>query len=183
MVQRFFQQPRRQERHMWSYRKTWLVILAVFLGLVNMGPVQSVGQRMLILLTPKEAAQLRLTKEEWQPAPRARAPSFGPRIVIKRPPLRDATDGPIIETTSPTDILIFFEENRAPVDRNSLQIEAKKWLFTVSLTGRLRPYIQGTSLQAKGVEVPAGLFVIQIEIADVAGAKTVGTYRLMARGQ
>jgi hypothetical protein len=126
---------------------------------------------------------LRLTEEEWQPPPRTRALSLGPRIVIKRPPLRDATDGAIIETISPTDFMIFFEENRAPVDMNPLQIEAKKWFFTLSLTGRLRPYIQGTSLQAKGVEVPTGLFIIQIEIADVAGAKTVGTYRLMARGQ
>jgi hypothetical protein len=115
--------------------------------------------------------------------PRTRGLPLGPHIVIKRPPIRDATDGAIIETISPTDFMIFFEENRAPVDMNSLQIEAKKWLFTLSLTGRLRPYIQGTSLQAKGVEVPAGLFVIQIEIADVTGAKTVGTYRLMARGQ
>jgi hypothetical protein len=66
---------------------------------------------------------------------------------------------------------------------NPLQIEAKKWFFTTSLTARLRPYIRGTSLQAKGVKVPEGLFVIQIEIADIAGAKTVGTYRLLARGQ
>jgi hypothetical protein len=125
---------------------------------------------------------LRLTEGEWQPPPRTRALSVGPHIVIKHPSLRDAIDGPIIETISPTDFIILFEENRAPVDMNSLQIEAKKWLFTLSLTGRLRPYIQGTSLQAKGVEVPAGLYVIQIEIADAAGAKTVGTYRLMVRG-
>ena len=165
-----------------SHRKACSVMFAVFLGLVNMGQMQSVGQRTLVLLTPKEAMQLKLTEEEWQ-APRTRAPSLGPRIIIKRPPVRDAADGPIIETISPTDFIIFFEENRAPVDMNSLQIEAKKWLFTLSLTSRLKPYIQGTSLQAKGVEVPVGLFVIQIEIADIAGAKTVGTYRLMARGQ
>ena len=66
---------------------------------------------------------------------------------------------------------------------NSLQIDAKKWLFSLSLTDRLKPYIQGTSLHAKGVQVPEGLFAIQIEIADVAGAKTVGTYRLMSRIQ
>lgn len=168
---------------MWSHRKACLVIFVDLLGLVNMGQIQPVGQRMFTLLTPQEAAQLRLTEEEWQPPPRTRALSIGPRIIIKRPPLKDAADGAVIETISPTDFIIFFEENRAPVDMNSLQIEAKKWLFTLSLTPRLRPYIQGTSLQAQGVEVPAGLFVIQIEIADVAGAKTVGTYRLMARGR
>jgi hypothetical protein len=166
---------------MWSHHKACLVMVASFLGLVNMGQVQSVGQRTLPLLTPNEATQLRLTEEEWQPPPRTRALSIGPRIIIKRPPIRDTADGPLIDTISPTDIIILFEENRAPVDMNSLQIEAKKWLFTLSLTARLRPYIQGTSLQAKGVQVPEGLFVIQIEIADVAGAKTVGTYRLMSR--
>ena len=166
---------------MWSHRKACLVIVAAFLGLINMGQIQSIGQRMLALLTPKEAMQLRLTEEEWQPPPRTRALSIGPRIIIKRPPIKDTADGPLIDTISPTDIIILFEENRAPVDMNSLQIEAKKWLFTLSLTARLKPYIQGTSLQAKGVQVPEGSFVIQIKIADVAGAKTVGTYRLMSR--
>jgi hypothetical protein len=166
---------------MWLRPKVCSVMIAVGLGLVDMGQAQSAGQRMLVLLTPKEAAQLRLTEEEWQPPPRTRGLTTGPRIVIQRPMLRDTPDGPSMETTSPTDFIIFFEENRAPVDMNSLQIEAKKWLLTLSLTERLRPYIQGTSLQAKGVGIPAGLFVIQIEIADVTGAKTVGTYRLMAR--
>jgi hypothetical protein len=158
-------------------------MIAACIGLVNMGQMQSVGQRTLALLTPNEATQLRITEEEWQPPPRTRALSIGPRIIIKRPPIKDVADGPLIETISPTDLMIFFEENRASVDMNSLQVEAKKWLFTLSLTARLRLYIQGTSLQAKGVQVPEGLFVIQIEIADVAGAKTVGTYRLMSRIQ
>jgi hypothetical protein len=166
---------------MWLRRKVCSVMVAVFLGLVDMGQAQSAGQRMLVLLTPKEAAQLRLTEEEWQPPPRTRGLTTGPRIVIQRPMLRDTPDGATMEVISPTEFIIFFEENRAPVDMNSLQIEAKKWLLTLSLTGRLRPYVQGTSLQAKGVGIPAGLFVIQIEIADVTGAKTVGTYRLMAR--
>jgi hypothetical protein len=148
-----------------------------------MGQMQPVGQQMLVLLTPKEATQLRHTEEEWRPPPRTRAPSLGPRIIFQRPPVKEAADGPLIETVSPTDFVIFFEENRAPVDMGSLRIEAKKWLFTISLTARLKPYIQGTSLQAKGIEVPTGLFVIQIEIADVAGAKTVGAYRLAARGR
>jgi hypothetical protein len=168
---------------MWSHRKACLVMIAACIGLVNMGQMQSVGQRTLALLTPNEATQLRITEEEWQPPPRTRALSIGPRIIIKRPPIKDVADGPLIETISPTDLMIFFEENRASVDMNSLQVEAKKWLFTLSLTARLRPYIQGTSLQAKGVQVPEGLFVIQIEIADVVGAKTVGTYRLMSRIQ
>jgi hypothetical protein len=168
---------------MWSHRKCCLVILAVLLGLVDPGQIQPAGQRMLALLTPEEAAKLRLTEEEWREPPRFRGLPAGPRIVFQRPLIKDGADGPIIETVSPTDFVIFFEANRAPVDMDSLQIEAKKWLFSMSLTARLRPYIQGTSLEAKGVSIPEGLFVIQIEIADKAGAKTVGTYRLMAKKQ
>jgi hypothetical protein len=168
---------------MWLNRKACLVILAVGLGLVDPGRIQPAGQRMLALFTPEEAGQLRLTEEEWRPPPRFRALPSGPRIVFQHPPIKDAADGPMIETVSPTDFVIVFEANRAPVDMDSLQIEAKKWLFSLSLTDRLRPYIQGTSLEAKGVSIPEGVFVIQIEIADRAGAKTVGTYRLMAKGQ
>ena len=73
---------------------------------------------------------------------RTRGRSLSPHVVIKHPPVMDAADGPIIETASPTDFIIFFEENCAPADMNSLQIEAKKWLVAISLTRRLRPYIQ-----------------------------------------
>jgi hypothetical protein len=116
---------------------------------------------------------------------RTRGRSPGPHVVIKRPPVMDAADGPIIETVSPTDFIVFFEENCASVDMNSLQIEAKEWPVAISLTPRLRPYIQGTSLRAKAVEGPVDLFVfvIRIEIADVGAANTVGAYRLTARGQ
>jgi hypothetical protein len=159
------------------------VLFAIILGLVNACQTQSLSPRRLALLTPEEAAQLRLTEQEWQPAPRLRALPSGPRIVIQRPTVSNAADGPLIETVSPTDFVISFEANRAPVDLDTRQIEARKWLFTKSLTARLKPYVQGTSLQATGVSIPEGLFVIQIEIADIAGAKTVGTYRLMARAR
>src|SRR5215510_9132895 len=101
---------------MWSHHKACLVMIAACIGLVNMGQMQSVGQRTLALLTPNEATQLRITEEEWQPPPRTRAVSIGPRIIIKRPPIKDVADGPLIETISPTDLMIFFEENRASVD-------------------------------------------------------------------
>jgi hypothetical protein len=159
---------------MCSHRRACLVLVVACLGMINTGQVRSVGQRTLALLTPNEAVQLRLAEGEWQPPPRTRAPSLGPRIVIERPPIKQAADGPIIDTVSPTDIMILFEENHAPVDMNSLQIEAKKWLFSLSLTPRLKPYIQGASLRAKSVQIPEGLFVIQIEIADVAGRKPSG---------
>ena len=78
---------------------------------------------------------------------------------------------------------VLFEENHTPIDMDSLQIKAKQGMFSESLTTRLKPSIQGTSLQAKELKIPAGRFLIQIEIADRHGTKTAETYRLMVREQ
>jgi hypothetical protein len=151
--------------------------------MASAGQPQSARLEGLVLFTPKEATQLRLTTEEWQPSGRKRALSTGPRIVIQRPQVRESTDGPILETTSPTDFFISFEANQAPVNMDSLRITAKKGPFSKSLTDRLRPYIQETDLQAKAVTIPAGRFLIQIEIADQRGAKTDGRYFLRVQEQ
>ena len=63
----------------------------------------------------------------------------------------------------------------------SLDITARKGVFSVSLTPRLRPYIQGTMLEANSVSVPEGRFMIRIEIADRDGSKTQESYRLEVR--
>jgi len=163
---------------MWQYRKAGMLVLIVLFWMVNAGQTQPASQKRLMLFTPQEAKQLRLTTEAWHPPPRTRALPSGPRIAIQRPQVMDSTDGPVIETTSPTDFFVLFEANHAPVDMDSLRITAKKGLFSRSLTERLRPYIQGTDLQAKAITIPAGRFLIQIEIADQRGAKTEGHYLL-----
>jgi hypothetical protein len=151
--------------------------------LVSSGEAQLASQKGLVLFTPQEAEQLRLTADEWQPPSRTRTLRLGPRIVIQRPQVVDAKDGPLMETNSPTDFFVVFEAHRAAVNMDSLQITAKKGLFSKSLTARLRPYIQGTSLQAKAVTIPTGRFLIQIEIADDHGVKTDGHYLLLVREQ
>lgn len=163
---------------MWQYRKAGMLVLIVLFWMVNAGQTQPASQKRLMLFTPQEAKQLRLTTEAWHLPPRTRALLSGPRIAIQRPQVMDSTDGPVIETTSPTDFFVLFESNHAPVDMDSLRVTAKKGLFSRSLTERLRPYIQGTYLQAKAITIPAGRFLIQIEIADQRGAKTEGHYLL-----
>jgi hypothetical protein len=79
--------------------------------------------------------------------------------------------------------LLLFEANRAPVDMDSLPVMARKWFFTKSLTALLRPYIWGTTLQGQEVKIPEGRFLLEIEIADVLGMKTVETYRVKVRGR
>jgi hypothetical protein len=132
----------------------------------------------LVLFTAEEADQLRLTGEEWLVAVDMPRISHGPHIVLRHPEVDTASDTPTIQTTSPTALQVLFQENRAPVDMASLRVWAKKGIFSKSLTQRLQPYIRGTSLEAQGLELPTGRFLIGIEIADRQGAKTTQSYFL-----
>jgi hypothetical protein len=138
------------------------------------------AQSRLLLLTPGEAAQLNLAPGDRFAAPVLRGPS-GPRIVVRAPVVVRTDTGAVIETTPVTRFSISFEPNGAPVDMDSLDITARKGPFSVSLTSRLKPFIQGTSLQADTVTVPEGRFMVQIGIVDKAGARTVEHYRLEVR--
>lgn len=138
----------------------------------------------LVLLTPEEATRLRLTDEEWEQEfglipVLPKDPLKGPNILIKRPKINHASTS--IETISPIDFLISFEENLAPVDMDSLRIIAKKGFFKKSLLGLLQPYISGTTIDVKAVDWPEGNFQIQIAIADSNGERTVQNFRLKVR--
>jgi hypothetical protein len=145
------------------------------------GSRTAIAQDRLFLLTPGEAAQLRLGIEDRMPGVTLRGLPQGPRVVVREPSVRNTADGPVIETTPSTKFVISFQPNRAPVDMDSLEIKARKGVFSLSLTPRLKPYIKGTSLEADTVTIPEGRFMVQIEIVDTAGAKTVETYRLEVR--
>jgi uncharacterized protein YndB with AHSA1/START domain len=134
----------------------------------------------VVLLTPEEAKQLRMTMRDWPPTRRTRGlvVPAGPRIVVQTPQLKDTGTGQTIETVTPANLVITFEQNAAPVDMHSLQVTARKGLFSKTLTEILAPYVQGTTLQVRNATIPQGNFLIEIEIADGKGARTVETYRL-----
>ncbi|MFC1580143.1 hypothetical protein ACFL4N_04460 [Thermodesulfobacteriota bacterium] len=163
---------------MWSNRKTWSFFLFVFLFLSTLSLAQKAGAEEAFLFTAKEAEQLRHTEGEWEVFQTTRASSDGPRVLVQRPELKGTKDDPLIETASPVDLFVTIEKNKAPVDMESLEIKAKKGWFSQSLTKKLRPYIQGTVIEAKGIKVPSGKFIIQITISDSDGAKTIAAYRL-----
>jgi hypothetical protein len=162
-----------------SKRNVFRPLIALFV-LVEMTGI-AVAQHRLLLLSPGEAAQLNLGPNDTLPGPLLRGFPPGPRIVVREPAVTHTPDGAVIETTPVTRFVISFEPNRAPVDMDTLEIKARKGPFSVSLTPRLKPYIQGTSLQADTVSVPEGRFMVQIEIVDKAGAKTVEQFRLDVR--
>ena len=155
-----------------------LVGLALSLVLVS---GTATAQRPLFLLTPEEAAQLRLGPEDRVGGPLLRSLPTGPRIVVREPPVKTSPDGSIIETAPLTRFVISFEQNRAPVDMNSLEVRARKGILAVSLTPRLKPFVKGTMLESETVSIPEGRFLVQIEIVDVAGARTTESYRLEVR--
>jgi len=142
------------------------------------------AKQRLVLFSDWEAPQLNLTDEQWRRVgPSLREFPLGPHIIIQRPTVQDQSANPTIVTFSPVDLMIAFEENRAPVDMGSLQVIAKKGFFSKSLTGLLRPYIRGTFLEARGVKIPSGRFRIRISIADQKGAKTEKEFRLRIKGK
>ena len=131
-------------------------------------------------MTEEEAEQLRLTGEEWlRPMRNRQTHSRGPSIVLQSPTITSVrANPPTITTVTPLDFFIAFEPRTAPVNMDSLGVRARKGIFSKSLTDRLNPYIHGTTIQAKNLEVPTGTFHIEIEIADNEGQKTFEEYYL-----
>ncbi|MFC1813782.1 hypothetical protein ACFL03_13940 [Thermodesulfobacteriota bacterium] len=166
---------------MWKNRKTWSFFLFVVLFLASLSFAQKVEAEEAFLFTAKEAERLRHAEGEWEIIQLTRAPSSGPRVVIQHPEVKGTEDDPLIETVSPVGLFVSFEENLAPVDMGSLKIKAKKGFLSQSLTERLRPFIKGTDIEANGIKVPSGRFIIQITISDSNGEKTLASYRLSVK--
>ncbi len=160
---------------------SWIAF-AVMLCSFSMGSALG-EERKLVLFTLDEARQLRLDADAVDETQiKTRGVSVpGPFIEILSPTPTGAAQTPTIETSSPTTLTVLFKSNRAPVDMESLDIEAQKGFFSKSLTPMLKPYIQGTNLRANAVEIPTGNFMIEIAIADEHGARTANRYRLVVK--
>jgi hypothetical protein len=136
----------------------------------------------MILLTPAEAEQLSITDLEWQKIPLHRSAfASGPQITFKDPTAKTEASGIILETTSPTDMWISFEENLAPVDPSTLEVKVCKNIFCRSLQDKLSEYLVGTDLRAKNISIPEGNFHITIAIADQQGNTTSQDYLLKVK--
>jgi hypothetical protein len=152
------------------------VTIAFFLSSATSAAEKERGQ--VVLLDQGDAGRLRLTEREWRHVSRTRGLQVGPRIIVESPPLRSSEGVPIIETTSPTNLSVSFEDERSPVDMSSLEVSAHKGFFSKSLTATLRPFIHGKSLQVTNASIPTGHFLLDVSIADQAGNRTQETYRL-----
>jgi hypothetical protein len=165
-----------------------LFVLVFFLGISIFVVLQSrdVFAANLELLTPEEASQLHLAdtdiREELPFSSKTRSLSIGPKINFKTPPTRQDSDGIIlVELRGNSQLLIDFLKTQAEVDMNSLDVEAKKGMFSVSLTDRLKPYIHGNKLEANEIKIPPGQFTVIIRIADRVGTFTENAYRFLVQ--
>lgn len=166
-----------------------LFVLIFFLALVFFSLAlqsRSIHADKLELLTPEEASQLHLTDTDLSEAlplsSRQRTLSIGPKIDFKAPPTRQDSDGFIlVEMRENSPLSIDFLQTQAEVDMDSLDVEAQKSLFSVSLTDRLKPYIHGNKLEANEIKIPPGKFTVIIRIADRIGTFTEKAYRFSVR--
>ena len=146
------------------------------------------GAPDFFLLTPNEAQKLRFSVQEWDYFQQNLAFGFGstsdekspngPHIIIQNPKVHSDSEGPTIRCASPLSLKVLFQENRAPVNMNSLDVTAKKGIFSKSLMQRLRPFIHQNIISAENIEIPPGRYCVVVSIADLNGATTVKTYGL-----
>lgn len=143
------------------------------------------SSQALSLFDETQAERLRLSAQEWQDldSKTAVTRSFkigpdtqqGPRIRFLFPELEKPTE---IVTDSPTDLTILFEGVVAEVDMSSLDIEISKGWFSFSITDKLSPYIEGSRIAARSVEIPSGQYRVEILVSDLEGNETEAVYRL-----
>ena len=74
-----------------------------------------------------------------------------------------------------------FRETRGEIDFDSLDVRGRKFGFSKSVTDLVRPYLEGHVLAAKNVELPKGKFLVEVEIQDVEGRKTVRPFFVESR--
>ena len=165
-----------------------LFVLVFFLGVSFFAVMQScdVFAANLELLTPEEASRLHLTdteiREQLPFSAKTRSLSIGPKINFKTPQTRQDPDGiTLVELRKNSQLSIDFLKTQAEVDMNSLDVEAKKGLFSVSLTDRLKPYVHGNQLEANKIKIPPGQFTVIIRIADRIGTFTEKAYRFLVQ--
>lgn len=146
------------------------------------------SSQALSLFDETQAERLRLSAQEWQALDRKTAAtrSFeigpdaqqGPRIRFLFPEPEKPTE---IVIESPTDLTILFEGIVAEVDMSSLDIEISKGWFSFSITDKLSPYIEGSRISAKSVEIPSGQYQVEILVRDLKGNETEAVYGLSVR--
>ena len=122
---------------------------------------------------------------------------LSPEVTVPRSPRNTneveltAHDGPQVDVidpkedhvSSPIEIHIRFHATGSPVDMNSLEIHAQKWVLgayhgSLDLSPRLRRFMTGNEIDAGQQNIPKGRYRLTFEIKDVDGDRTAGAILL-----
>jgi len=172
---------------MFKSMSRYLSILTGFtiIGFLFLNPTNSLSQKSAALFTDDEASKLRFSDSEWEKETITKPEEDlipRPTILFEEPHVTDTDNGPTITATTPTDILVLFEQNNSTLNLDSLDVWGEKWILKINITDRVRPHItknkDGAELHMTNVHIPEGNFKLGIKIADVNGQETVRKYRL-----
>lgn len=154
-------------------------VLSLLFLVVAMAAPGVAGRPGTALFSEDEARALRLGPEEWgRSAPKVRDLGGGPAIELREPAWIETPQGRVVKTRPQLSLRVMFRGRDAAVDMSTLEVRGRKGIFSLSLSDRLRPYVKGESLVADGLAIPEGRFELEISIRDVAGRKTVESFRV-----
>lgn len=131
------------------------------------------------LVTEAEAAAFRLPVGARVLPAAVRAP--GPRIDLRLPNVQRKEGQDIAETEGDAALLAAFLRTREDVDMDKFEVELRNGNRYLSLTERLRPYLQDNRLDARHFYMPEGRFEIAIRIEDKKGRPAEKSYLWVVR--
>ena len=135
----------------------------------------------LVLLSPKEAAQVKLPPSKAgllpigesagaKPAPGA------PKIIVDKP--TQNTGGGV---HAPFTIKIrFVPSSGNKINLNSLEVDVRK-VIKISLVSRLKPYLTAEGITVPDAQIPSGTYNIHIALADDHGHRIETTQTWMVQ--
>ncbi|MBF0481772.1 MAG: hypothetical protein HQK81_13570 [Desulfovibrionaceae bacterium] len=106
----------------------------------------------------------------------------GPIVAILAPEVKQTGKDRLIVAKPVLDLVVEIRENAAPVAMETLEIKGKKGFFSLSLTDKVRPFIRGSRIEARGLTIPEGKFALEVSVADVDGARTVEVFKIEVAG-
>ena len=141
-------------------------------------PLVADNTQTTVWFSAADAENLRLTEEDigFLSAQSKAFTQGGPEIMWVYPKLSGdagSSKDNRVAFSSPSTLTLEFKKTMSDIDFDTLDVRGRKFGFSKSVTELVRPYLHGNVLDAKNVELPKGKFLVEVEIHDVDGRKTV----------
>ena len=162
------------------------LVLVVVLAVIGVPALAAELENRGWLITPAESLLL----EQGKPHPSARGERTTEALRLQL----SSQDGPTLEVEkpqanlvhSPIDMRIHFVAKSAPVDFQSLEVHAQKWLLgsfrgNLDLSPRVKKFLVADGIDMQNQDLPKGEYRFALSISDVHGVRTEGLLLLDVR--